>query len=489
MKTSSKPISFGTSGHRGIIGESFTADHVTAIAKAVADLMAQTPDIKRLAVGYDSREGNSPTLEAGSFTQIVCDTLIQNGIDVDVFDSYVPTPVVSWYIQQNKLNGGFILTASHNPGEYNGIKFNTSTGAPAPSEVTRAIESLANAYFGKTIPSASIRKGTLKKVNCNLAFVKNMIQNIQLYTKLPLLNLADIPVVIDAKHGTVAAVWRTIFSVLGLSNYQILNADPLSDFGGIEPNPTKLASLDGLRAQQAAQKAPIAIANDPDGDRHVILDENGDWITPEEITVIIMDYLLKKKGRLSGIASTVASSGIVKEAVSQNSLQYDETAVGFKNFAPFLEASQQNQKIGLAVESSGGFTASFHTLEKCGFLPALFLLVIIKDTGESLSQLKIDIQRKYGQYCFLEEEYHFPAEKKSGLSTLFNDFSDVTARQFTDKPIVAIVKVDGVKLVFSNGWLLIRLSGTEPLARIYAESPNKEVAVELIRLGKTILST
>jgi len=481
MTTITKAISFGTSGHRGIIGEDMTEAHVLAIAQAVADLFKNQD--ATLCIGYDPRQGNSPELAEGSFTKIIVDTLIKNGINVEFFDSYSPTPLVSWYIKKFHLTGGFILTASHNPGNYNGIKFNPSNGAPSPSELTKQIESKANEYFISPKSIITQQTGRLKKINFDQAFATDLLMIISKFFNVKTINF---PITIDAKHGTVGTIWNNLIKALEIPSSKILHEQPRADFGNIEPNPTKFSSLKDLIQEQKNLKAPIAIANDPDGDRHVILDENGQLVTPEEGTVIILDYLLSQHAPISGIASTVASSDLVKKACLLNGLEFDETAVGFKNFAPFLEKSIQQNKIGLAVESSGGFTASFHTLEKCGFLPAVLLMLIIENTKKSLSELKAKINKKYGSFIFKEEEFHFNKEKKSNLITLFQALTQESAQKLTSTPIQSIIKIDGVKLVFANGWVLMRLSGTEPLARIYAESQDAAFIDDLLKFAKQL---
>jgi phosphomannomutase len=487
LKTITKHITFGTSGHRGIIGEDFTTKHVAAIAQAVADWAKTQNKNPQIALGYDPRMGNSPTLEKDSFTKIICDILTNNGIKTHFFDYFVPTPVISWYIENQKLDGGLILTASHNPQVYNGLKFNPSNGAPAPSSVTKEIEEKANFYFDK-IEIPNLKNNQVTSVNCDKIFAKTLIKNAAKYCKIEKSDLSNFSLVIDAKHGTVAKVWEELLTLLKIKKYEILNAEPLADFGKIEANPTKLTSLIDLKNSEQKLHSPLAVANDPDGDRHVILDEHGNFVSPEEIAVIILDYLVSKNNQVLGVSSTVASSDIIKSATSKLHLTYDETAVGFKNFAPFLEKARSENKIGLAVESSGGFSASFHTLEKCGFLPAVLLLFILNDTKKSLSTLKNEIVEKYGKFYFLEEEFHFPLEQKESLVALFKTSSlDNLQSQFKG-PITSINKTDGLKIITSSGWLLMRLSGTEPLARIYAESKDKNICSDLIVSAKKILN-
>ncbi|MFC1616679.1 hypothetical protein ACFL2K_00500 [Candidatus Margulisiibacteriota bacterium] len=483
---SEKNITFGTSGHRGIIGEAFSAEHVTAIAWSIAEYLAKF-DNPKIALGFDPRPGNSPNLEEGSFTKIICDVLISQGINVHVFSHFAATPLVSWYIRNYKMEGGLILTASHNPGIYNGIKFNPANGAPAPNNVTKAIEDIANEHFGKGVPKAKSKIGTVTKINMDNAFARALIKNIRNKSNLNSVDLSEVPVVVDAKHGTAASLWKAIFHELKINKFAIINAEALPDFGGIEPNPTKLYTLGELKTRQKTFSAPIAIANDPDADRHVILNEKGDPVSPELISVIILDYLVSQNANLKGIASTVASSAIVKNAVEKNNLEYIETAVGFKYFGEFLETADKEGKIGLAVESSGGFTASYHVFEKCGFMPCIFILMILKATGKKLSELVMEMQEKYGVFYFLEEEYKFAPEKKRELINLFKSIQKEDIQKESEDEIINLNKTDGVKINFADGWVLMRLSGTEPIARIYAESEIEEKAKKYLELAKNIL--
>jgi len=485
---SEHPIHFGTSGHRGLLGKSFSLKHVEAICHAIADFVLEKNDKPRIAIGYDPREGNSPQLKPGSYTGLIVNVLTSRGVAVDFCQTYAPTPVVSWYVQTKGCDGGIILTASHNPPQYNGIKFNPKNGAPAPSEVTTQLEDQANHYFFDMPTKKEPNRNLLRLIAPEAEFISAMLQKISAWYKKPLPDFSATPVAVDAKYGAVANTWQLLFTSLGLTQYKILHADPMSDFGGIEPNPTKFDTLSELIQWQKKLGAAFAFANDPDGDRHVVLDENGQHLTPEEVSVIILDFLLANQVPVYGMATTVASSQIVKQAVQKNHLEFKETSVGFKYFAPFLEKARKQNKLGLAVESSGGFSYSEHTLEKCGFLPCLLMMLIVAATGKSLSALRSDIQEKYGRYYFSEAEATFDGDKRDELLKYFTSLEASMLSEKMTTPIAEIIKVDGVKISFINqDWLLVRLSGTEPLARIYAESSDPERSKQLLEFGKSLL--
>ncbi len=485
-------IEFGTSGHRGIIGEAFTAAHVKAVAQAISVYLKEqhTPSV---IIGYDPRSGNVPTISSECYSTLAAETFREQGIDVFFCEEVCPTPVVSWAIRHYKLGGGIILTASHNPPDYNGIKFNPSNGAPAPTEITSAIQKLANTFLQTPLnPGPSYGKQT--EISPFYDFSMDLIHAIvthgipQIFNKKAI-DFASAPLIIDAKHGATSATWRHIAQILQ-KQVVCIHEMPLKDFGGQNPNPIKIETLDTLRKAQANYQAPLAIANDPDGDRHQILDENGQPLTPEETCLIIAEYLLENTLKLSGLSSTVASSLCLKAFCEANNLPYEETPVGFKYFAPYFEKAKQEGKIWLGVESSGGFSASVHTFEKCGFLPGVWLYFIHALTQKPLSELKKAIKQKYGQTVFVEEESHINPESKPKIAALLKESSQSFWEEKTGESIQTIVTLDGLKLVYPDkSWVLCRLSGTEPVVRIYAESFSAERTSQHIDRLKTLLKT
>lgn len=481
-------ISFGTSGHRGIIGKEFTVLHVEAIAQAVADYVLSKCDKPTVALGYDPRTGNDPQLKQNSFTQAAVSVFLANGVSVDCFDSFTPTPLVSWYIEHKKISGGVILTASHNPPEYNGMKFNPENGAPAPTAVTKQIEQLANRYFESpdTIKTAPAR-ASLTRIRAVEPFVTWLLA--QLSRIFGTFDLSQMPFAVDAKHGTAAEAWVEIFKQLGVKQFQILNDRPLADFAGVQTNPTLDSALNDLRKLQKTLQAQLAIANDPDADRHAILDETGSLLLPEETTAIILDYMIQKKIPVYGAATTIASSRLIQSVISAHHLKSAETAVGFKYFAPFLQEARDKNMLTIAVESSGGFTGSWHTLEKCGFLPGLLIGLIMQQTGQPLSALRRQISARYGANAFLETVYHYQAEQKQQLASFCKAPDTALLDKTFGQKIQNLITIDGLKIVFSNNdWVLFRLSGTEPIVRIYAETATTVDSQHLINGAQKLLN-
>lgn len=445
-------------------------------------------------IGYDSREGNDPFLSENSFTLALVSTLKSCGIETWMTATPTPTPVLSWAVRHYGLGGALILTASHNPPAYGGIKFNPPNGAPAPSHVTKFIEQKANAilsHIDQYVPTAmSIETKTPDRLCKDLPItfanaLKDMLQT-RLHLSDSLWETAHI--LTDAAHGAVAETWQALFEVFGIPTHGILCAEPRPDFGGIEPNPTHPKAFKRLQERIQAdhnkgQHWDLAIGNDPDGDRHMILDETGHPITPEETAVLLMAFLIHNHQKPSCVVSTLASSGLVKQACHTHQVRYEETPVGFKYFAPFFEEAASDGSVALGVESSGGISLSWHTYEKCGFLPVI-LYLYSKQTGKPLSLLRQSLSR-YGSFSFSETTFTFPIEKKALLEeTLASKEIQSLAQTWFKEPITSTDQRDGLKLIFNSGkWVLIRLSGTEPLGRIYAESS------EIKRTNEILLDT
>ena len=484
-------VSFGTSGHRGIVGDSFTLSHVQAIAVGVAQWLRHAGAPLCVAIGYDSRDGNDPLRSPGSFTHILVETLLDHGISVWFATAPTPTPVMSWVVTTYHLGGALILTASHNPPQYNGLKFNPPNGAPADVAVTSFIEKVANTFQNPT-PSACARGTLFLRDDFPQLFAEGLYQRLSDF--LGPLDFSQSRILIDAAHGAVAQTWDAVFARFGMREHAILCAEPLKDFGGLEPNPTHAKAFGRLQAVIHEQREwgrawDMAIGNDPDGDRHIVLDDLGVPLTPEETAVLILEMLLQAGKRPHAVASTLASSALVRVACEAHAIRYVETAVGFKYFAPVFAEADAAGGFALGVESSGGFSISRHTYEKCGFLPVM-LAHYVKTTGKPLSVLRQSLER-YGQFVFSETSFSFEASKKPELIRFFGEvlasaltaFSGVDAR-------VEIDRRDGLKVSLDTGsWLLVRLSGTEPIGRIYAESATTEETQRLIKQMQALLAS
>lgn len=466
-------IHFGTSGYRGIIGQSFTVKHVDAIAFAIARYLRSQKKSPSVLIGYDTRIGNDPGLSDGSYTRALCNRLKYEGIDVTLCETFTSTPALSWAIRTYSFSGGIMLTASHNPAQYNGIKFNGPDGAPAPVSVTEQLAAYANAHLAEPDDDYTNADAEVTRRDVTSAFVDHCIYLVSTDLKLPLKDLAKMPIVVDARFGTSSMVWKQLKAKLGLKKLQILNGAADSNFGLISPNPSD--HTEAISQAIHDHEAVIGIAHDPDSDRHVIFDENGRLVRPETLCALFTDFLLSRDIKVSQLLTTLASSGIVRMVAERNHLNFHETAVGFKYFTPFLKESKQSGTISLAVESSGGFSMSLHTLEKCGFLPALLTISILKATGDPLSSLVKKLKTSYANFHFQEQKIDFPISQYPQIQQQLQAVDNSMLLAFFKEGVQSISLLDGIKVTFEdNSWILVRGSGTEPVIRLYSESPKSD---------------
>ena len=378
-------------------------------------------------------------------------------------------------------SGGIMLTASHNPASYNGIKFNGPDGAPASLAITEAISQVASEAYSLPLEPIQGHEFTVTHTSITEPFVDHLIELVQNTLHLVIQDCKDQSIVVDSRFGTATDTWRHLQSKLSLSNLEIIHSIPDSGFW-INESKSKSQIRRQLSILSSQKKLVLGVGHDPDADRHVIFDENGHHVRPELLCALFTDFFLSRNLLVKQSLTTIASSGIIKMVAEKNNIQYHETAVGFKYFTPFLKESAQSNTLSLAVESSGGFSLSFHTLEKCGFLPALITLAIIKETGQPLSVLIQKLEKTYATFFFEEDAIELPKSSYSTIrSTLLSVDQAALSEHFDMSEISSISLNDGIKITFNNfSWLLIRGSGTEPVIRLYTESPlSKEHSTEL----------
>ncbi len=482
-----KTIQFGTSGHRGIIGQSFTNDHLKAIARALANYFKLEKISKPIIlIGYDTRTGNSPSLEKNSYTHTLVHELLNCKIMVDFCDNYTPTPVISWAVNTHTYNLGIILTASHNPPNYNGIKINDESGAPAPVELTDWIQNEANKLL-ETIDTderITFIKPHVTTVNYIPEFIDHLTHLLKQNFKLPFPDFSN-EFVIDPKCGSSIEIWRAITSA-SIGEIHWFNDNVSPDFNFKIPNPTSNESISEL-SEICKRKNCIAFSNDPDADRHTIIDEKGYFISPEKITAIITNYCFEENITVDSIATTLANSALIKKICNEYNITCHETNIGFKFFTPFLKSAQNQNKLAIGVESSGGFSISLHTFDKCGFLPILLLLGIMKKRNKTLHFLSSNIDQLFSKLTFIEDTVNFPPQTDISLNERLSIKKHTLDRLF-DEPIISINYNDGLKITFQNDdWVLCRPSGTEPLIRIYAESTSADESKAYIKTLKGYL--
>jgi len=451
----STQIKFGTSGWRAIVAEEFTVANVrravTGIARYVA---AKNPSGARIIVGRD------PRYMGERFVQIASEIIASFGITPLVIAAPVPTPAISYAVIRQKADGAINFTASHNPPEYNGIKFSTPDGAPALPEVTQAIESLMpqdGEYSGVTTPAAKATTEAIDPKPDYLARLKQIID-------LPLIRKSGLKVVFDPLWGAARNYPDDLLHEAGITVATVHDTRDVL-FGGHAPEPDG-PLLDDMRAKMKSTGARLGIATDGDADRFGVVDENGTFIQPNYVIALLFDYLVETRGWKNGVGKSVATTNMINALADYYGVEVFETPVGFKYIGELI----MQDKIVIGGEESAGLSIRHHIPEKDGILAGLLCCEAVARRNKPLTAQIHDLFGKVGSFYPQRENFHLTKEvKEKFTSKLKSDPVAVSGRK-----VQQVVRKDGLKLVFEDGsWVCYRLSGTEPVVRIYSEAKSE----------------
>ncbi|GAB6159356.1 phosphoglucomutase/phosphomannomutase family protein [Desulfotomaculum varum] len=475
----SHKISFGTDGWRGIIAKDFTFDNVRLVARAVAAYIKDQGSARRgLVVGRDNR------FLAEEFAQAVAEEFVQHGIPVYLCCGATPTPVTAYAIKIYQAAGAVMLTASHNPPPYNGLKFIPEYAGPALPHITRQIEEniakllaaeSCDAY--ESVPFRG-RYGNLPDdaqtpaVGCSLQQpFQAYVEHVASLVDLPAIGRAGLRVVIDPMYGAGIGYLEHILGEAGVQ-VEVFNnhRDPL--FGGTLPEPTG-KSLSKLQSRVQAGGAQLGLALDGDADRFGIIDANGAYITPNQFLPLLYYHLLTVKGWRGPVARTVATTHLLDRMAARYGQAVYESPVGFK----YIGQNLLEKGCILGGEESGGLSVKGHIPEKDGILAGLLAAEMVACHGRSLSELLQQVYEEFGRLYSERLDIHTtPAQKEAVLQRL-QEFSPA---ELAGQPVQQKITIDGTKLVLADGaWVLIRPSGTEPLFRLYVEANSLGQKVQL----------
>ncbi|MGH9678577.1 MAG: phosphoglucomutase/phosphomannomutase family protein, partial [Candidatus Acidiferrales bacterium] len=441
------PIQFGTSGWRAIVAEDFTFANVRLAAAAVADHVRSRNRKPTLIVAHDTR------FFGEEFSRAASEILREHGVHVLRWEGPAPTPAIAFEIQRRKIDGAINFTASHNPSEYQGLKFCGPDGGPALPEVTRDIEALA-AKLGKRAP-AKANDQPFDKIDPRDSYLERIAELINFKA----ISAAKLRVATDALHGCGAGYLDRALGAHGIDVFALrTNRDVLFDGAGPDVSEENLAPL---RAAVFAKHAAVGLATDGDADRFGILDSDGTWMQPNHILGLLYDYLVETRGWKMPAARSVATSHLIDAVARHYSTKVFQTPVGFKYIGELI----QQDKIAMGGEESAGMTMRGHIPEKDGILACLLVAEMIAVRGAPLSeQLQALFRRVGSAFWPLRMNLHLPMDVRlRTVERLKTDFSTFIGRRVT-----RLDRTDGLKIEFGGGsWVLLRLSGTEPLLRVY----------------------
>jgi phosphoglucomutase len=448
----STTIKFGTSGWRAIVADEFTVANIRLAVAGIAAYVKTQPQPHRVLVGRD------PRFLGESFVDIAAKVLAGAGITPIVIPDAAPTPAIANAVRTLKTSGAINFTASHNPPEYNGIKFSTHDGAPSLPEVTKQIEAaIGSLGDGSSIPNGNPPQGGFESADVKPAFLKRLEELVDLKA----IAKSGIKLVYDPFWGAGRGYSSDVLKGAGVAVETVHDYRDVL-FGGHAPEPDDHL-LGDAKAKMREIGAALGIATDGDADRFGVVDADGTFIQPNYIIALLFDYLVETRGWKNGVAKSVATTNLINALADYHKVPLYETPVGFKYIGELIIAD----KIAIGGEESAGLTIRGHVPEKDGVIAGLLVAEMVATRGKSLSAQLKELFAKVGSFYPVRENFRLTPEVKAAFTEkLKTDPTELSGRK-----VSAVVRTDGLKLILEDGsWVCYRLSGTEPVVRAYTEA-------------------
>jgi phosphomannomutase len=462
-------IHFGTDGWRGVIAEDFTFENVRLVSRAVARYLIANEDIQRgFVIGYDCR------FLSDRFAAAAAEEIASSGIPVRLAESYAPTPAVAFAVRNQKAAGGIVITASHNPWNWNGLKFKASFGGSAGPEIIGKIEAEIPWAIAPARRPAAAWKLTKEDL------VEPYLRHIESVVDLKAIARRDFLFVVDPMYGAARRHLARLLERAGVRCGEIHGeADPL--FGELNPEPME-PHVEGLRRAVAEAHADAGFVTDGDADRVGAIDSSGRFIDSHQIFSILLRYLVEVRGMKGGIAKSFSATKLIDKLAAKYSLPLYETPIGFKYLCDLM----LSKDILIGGEESGGIgIPRLGGPERDGVLNSVLLAEVIAHYGKSLGELVAELHSEFGPHHYGRIDLHLrPGQKESAME----EVSRTDLSHFAGSSVMRRENMDGVKMYLQNGaWLLVRPSGTEPLLRIYAEANSPDLVGEVLAAAESFV--
>lgn len=477
------PIRFGTDGWRAVISDEFTFNNLERVSQAYANYLnnvdgqAFEDNVKQasqscgrspvVVIGYDGR------FLSEKFARRTAEVLAGNGIRVALFDAVTPTPLVSWAVREESAAGGVVITASHNPAEFNGFKIKASWGGSAPPELTRSVESLVDLEAPQT---TDITRW------CDPELIVRATQTFRVHVgtlvDLGLICKSKHRVTLDPMHGA-AGRWVESFLESGNIAAETIRSERDPMFGGVNPEPID-KNLGALKSRVLMSGAVLGLATDGDADRLGAVNELGETMPMHQIVPLLLLYLIRNRKMTGSVVTTFSQSVLIKRIAAAYNLTLHETPIGFKYVADFM----LRENVLLGAEESGGIGVQGHIPERDGIVNSLLVLEAVIAAGKPPSEMVADIHREFGEFHFDRRDLQMAVDRGQEFVKRLTD--DPPAAVGGEK-VTGIETIDGVKVLFADeSWLLFRQSGTEPMLRIYSEATSLARVKDLLDLGSSL---
>ena len=454
-------IRFGTDGWRGVISKDFTFANVKLVAQATADYFkTQKHKSKDIIVGYDMR------FMSEKYAELSAKVIAANGFRVFLSERAVSTPVISWSVVSKKALAGIMITASHNPPDYNGFKIKSCLGAAISPSETRTIES----FIGKNKVKEG---GPIKPVSLEAGYLKKVSS----FVDLKAIRKAKFKIVIEPLWGSSQGYLMQILKGSKLKLFPIHHYRDVL-FGGISPEPLD-HNLTDLKNEIKRVRADVGLIADGDGDRVGVMDDRGVFYSTQFILPLLMLHLLDNKKLRGGVVQTNSVSSAVEIIAKDYGLKVYKTPVGFKYIADLM----LKEDILIGGEESGGIGVKGYIPERDGVLIGLLMLELMAHSGKNIRLLMQSVEKRYGRFCYDRVDIRYAPEKRARI---FKFLETASFDKIAGMKVKEITRFDGTKFIFEDlSWLLLRGSGTEPVLRIYSEAKSPEKVKKLLTFGKT----
>ncbi len=461
-------IKFGTDGWRAIISDTFTFENVRIVAQATAqwikyDNAKMAPIV---AVGYDNR------FLSAEYAQAFAEVLAANGIKVYLSDTSVPTPALSYGVTLLKGACGIMITASHNPAKFNGIKIKTAQGGAAPKDITSKVE----AYLGSSeVHTTTLAQALKAKQIVMHDFKKAYVSFIRKYIDLRKMKTAKYKVLTDVMHGSGRDLMAEILKGTSIK-LELMRADVNPGFDGSKPEPIP-ECLEAIMGRMKREKIDFGHVLDGDADRIAAVMPGGEFVSPQKILGLLILHLVRNRKIEGGIIKTLCGTTMLDHIAKKLNRKLYETPVGFK----YISDLMVSQPIVAGGEEAGGMGLPNYIPERDGTLAGLLLLEMMVYNKRNFKQLVEDMEKEFGRYYYQRLDYSMDA-KKVDLNKLKG------IKSVLGRAVVDMKDIDGVKLTCDNeDWLMFRPSGTEPLVRIYSEAKTLKRAKDLLEFGRQLI--
>ena len=469
-------IKFGTDGWRAIIAEDFTFANARLVANAIARYVIRSEDPRKgVVIGYDHRFASDTVAAA------VTDVITASGTPVWLTDKPCPTPAISLLVRQRYAAGGIVITASHNPYRWNGIKYKASYGSSALPSIVAQIEQELDVATHRATPPLPPRKDLLHTLDPRAPYL-DALEKLVDWDRL---RKAHFRFVSDPMHGSSAGLLRELFTRNNIHCHEIRGThDPR--FGGANPEPIE-PHVRALQDTVVAERCQAGLVTDGDADRLGAVDEHGNFVDPHKIFAILLRWLLERKQWPGDVTRAFNTTNMLDRIAAKHGRKVYEHGIGFKYVCDLM----LEKDILIGGEESGGIGITRHLPERDGLLNCLLLANVMADERKTLGELVESLQQEYGEHQYGRIDLHIADSIKNAAIAR----ARAGVEGFAGMPVLRVETLDGIKFYLENPeakskqnaaetWLLLRASGTEPLLRIYTESCSKASVAKLLDAGK-----